>query len=73
MFALIGALATPMGFLARGEEVGDFPRAGWDPPVALAWAVYSTGFYVWKSVGVGILSPIYAMPSRTSRCSPASC
>ncbi len=64
VFAVVGALATPMGFLARGEEVGDFPRAGWDPPIALAWAVYSTGFYVWKSVGVGILSPIYAMPSR---------
>ena len=64
VFAVIGALATPMGFLARGEEVGDFPRAGWDPLIALAWAVYSTGFYVWKSVGVGILSPIYAMPTR---------
>jgi hypothetical protein len=64
VFVLVGVLATPMGFLARGEEVGDFPRAGWDPPIALAWAVYSTGFYVWKSVGVGILSPIYAMPSR---------
>lgn len=64
VFAVIGALATPMGFLARGEEVGDFPRAGWDPLIALAWAIYSTGFYVWKSVGVGILSPIYAMPTR---------
>jgi Tfp pilus assembly protein PilF len=64
VFAVIGALATPMGFLARGEEVGDFPRAGWDPLIALTWAIYSTGFYVWKSVGVGILSPIYAMPTR---------
>ena len=64
VFAVIGALATPMGFLARGEEVGDFPRAGWDPAIALAWAIYSTGFYVWKSVAVGILSPVYAMPTR---------
>lgn len=65
LFAVIGALALPMGFLARGEEVGDFPRAGWDLPVSLAWAVYSTGFYVWKSVAVGTLSPIYPMPTRS--------
>src|SRR5262245_25963058 len=64
LFAVIGALATPMGFLARGEEVGDFHRAGWDPLIALAWAVYSTGFYVWKTAGVGTLSPLYAMPTR---------
>jgi hypothetical protein len=63
-FAVVGALALPMGFLARGEEVGDFPRAGWDPVIALAWAVYSTGFYVWKTVGIGTLSPMYAMPTR---------
>jgi hypothetical protein len=64
VFAVVGALATPMGFLARGEEVGDFPRAGWDPLIALAWAIYSPGFYVWKGVGVGNLSPIYGMPTR---------
>lgn len=64
LFGALGVLALPMGFLARGEEVGDFPRAGWDPLIALAWAVYSTGFYVWKTVGIGTLSPIYAMPTR---------
>jgi Tfp pilus assembly protein PilF len=63
-FAVVGVLALPMGFLARGEEVGDFPRAGWDPLVSIAWALYSTGFYVWKSVGIGTLSPMYAMPTR---------
>jgi Flp pilus assembly protein TadD len=64
VFAMIGALALPMGFLARGDEVGDFSRAGWDPLMSLAWAVYSVGFYVWKTVGIGTLSPIYPMPTR---------
>jgi Tfp pilus assembly protein PilF len=64
LFLVIGALALPMGFLARGEEAGDFHRAGWDPLVALATAVYSAGFYVWKTVGIGISSPIYRMPAR---------
>ena len=63
-FAVIGALATPMGFLARGEDVGDFTAAGWDPLVAVLWAAYSVGFYVWKTVEIGTLSPIYAMPTR---------
>jgi protein O-mannosyl-transferase len=63
-FAVIGALATPMGFLARGENVGDFAAPGWDPLVAVAWATYSGGFYVWKTVGIGTLGPIYAMPTR---------
>jgi hypothetical protein len=65
LFVVIGVLAMPMGFLARGEEVGDFPRAGWDLPVSLAWAVYSVGFYVWKTVAVGTLSPVYPMPTRS--------
>jgi Tfp pilus assembly protein PilF len=64
VFAVIGALALPMGFLARGEEAADFARAGWDPPIALTWAAYSVGFYVWKTVGIGTLSPIYPMPTR---------
>lgn len=64
LFATIGALAAPMGFLARGEGVVDVYQAGWDPPIALAWAVYSTAFYLWKSVVVGALSPMYPMPAR---------
>lgn len=64
VFAAIGALAVPMGFLARAEDFGDVQHAGWDPPIALAWAVYSVGFYLWKSVGIGTLSPIYPMPAR---------
>ena len=63
-FVVIGLLGTPMGFLARGEEVGDFHRAGWDPRVSLAWGAYTTGFYVWKTIGIGTLSPIYPMPTR---------
>ena len=63
-FVVIGVLATPMGFLARGEEVGDFHRAGWDPLISLAWGAYTTGFYVWKTIGIGTLSPIYRMPTR---------
>jgi hypothetical protein len=63
-FVAIGVLATPMGFLARGEEVGDFHRAGWDPLVSLGWGAYTTGFYVWKTIGIGTLSPIYRMPTR---------
>jgi protein O-mannosyl-transferase len=63
-FAVIGALATPMGFLARSENVGDLAAPGWDPLVAVAWATYSGGFYVWKTVGIGTLSPIYPMPTR---------
>jgi protein O-mannosyl-transferase len=63
-FVVIGLLGTPMGFLARGEEVGDFHRAGWDPLVSLAWGAYTTGFYVWKTIGIGTLSPIYPMPTR---------
>ena len=66
VFAMIGALALPLGFLARGEEVGDFHRAGWDPLLSLAWAVYSTGFYIWKTAGIGTLSPIYPMPTRAN-------
>jgi hypothetical protein len=63
-FVVIGLLATPMGFLARGEEVGDFYRAGWEPRLSLAWGAYTTGFYVWKTVAIGTLSPVYAMPTR---------
>jgi Flp pilus assembly protein TadD len=63
-FVVIGVLATPMGFLARGEELGDVHRAGWDPLVSLAWGAYTTGFYVWKTVGVGTLSPLYPIPTR---------
>ena len=63
-FAVISVLGVLMGFLARGEEVGDFTTAGWNPLVGIAWATYSTGFYVWKTIGIGTLSPIYLMPTR---------
>jgi Tfp pilus assembly protein PilF len=62
-FAVISVLAVLMGFLARGHEVGEFGGV-WDPVVAIAWATYSAGFYVWKAVMIGTLSPIYAMPTR---------
>jgi Tfp pilus assembly protein PilF len=65
-FAVISVLGVLMGFLARGEEAGDFTMTGWDPPVAIAWATYSTGFYVWKTIGIGTLSPMYAMPTRAA-------
>jgi protein O-mannosyl-transferase len=63
VFAVIGLLATPMGFLARGEDVGDLAGV-WDPLLAFAWATYGAGFYLWKTVAIGTLSPIYAMPTR---------
>jgi Flp pilus assembly protein TadD len=63
-FAVISVLGVLMGFLARGEGAGDVTVPGWDPLVAIAWATYSTGFYVWKTIGIGTLSPIYPMPTR---------
>ena len=39
-FVVIGVLATPMGFLARGEELGDVHRAGWDPLISLAGGLH---------------------------------
>jgi hypothetical protein len=65
-FGVIGALAVPMGFLARGRDSMAFWGGGYDPGVALARAVHSGAFYVWKSVVVGSLSPVYAMPKRSA-------
>ena len=62
--ALFGALGVPMGFLARGEQPGDFLRAAWDPMVGVTWAIYTAASYVWREVGVSRLSPIYRMPTR---------
>jgi len=62
-FAVISLLAVLMGFVARGNEVGELEGV-WDPVVAVAWAIYSPGFYVWKTVVIGTLSPIYSMPTR---------
>src|SRR5262249_40132361 len=44
-FAVIGALATPMGFLARGEDGGGFTAAGWDPLMAGSGTACSAGIY----------------------------
>jgi hypothetical protein len=63
-FVLLAFLAVPMGFLARGDEVGDFWRFGYDPPIALAWSVYSAAFYVWKTLVPVGLGPLYLMPER---------
>ena len=63
VFALIGALGIPMGFLARGEQPGDFLRAAWDPLIGMAWAIYTAASYLWHGVGISRLSPVYQMPS----------
>ena len=60
----LGALAIPMGFLARSARPGEFWRVEYDPLVAGAWSVYSGAFYVWKTLCPWNLGPIYAMPSR---------
>jgi hypothetical protein len=62
--ALIGALGVPMGFLARGEQPGDFLRAAWDPLIGVAWAVYTAASYLWHGVGLAPLGPVYRMPTR---------
>ena len=61
-FGALALLAVPMGFLARGDEVGDFWRFGYDAPIALAWSVYGAAFYVWKTLFPIGLSPLYPMP-----------
>lgn len=61
-FGLLGLLTIPMAYFARGEEVGGFWRGGYDPSVAVTWGVYSLGFYVWKTLLPGNLSPVYPMP-----------
>jgi hypothetical protein len=63
-FAAIALLAVPMGFLARGDEVGDFWRFEYDLPMALSWSVYSAAFYVWKTLAPVALGPLYPMPER---------
>jgi protein O-mannosyl-transferase len=65
-FGVVGALAVPMGFLARGRDSMAFWSGGYDPGVAVARAIHSGAFYVWKSVGVGTLSPVYAMPKPSA-------
>ncbi len=62
LFAL-GALAIPMGFLARSRQPLDFWQVEYDPLVAGAWGVYSAAFYVWKTVWPWGLGPMYVMPS----------
>jgi Tfp pilus assembly protein PilF len=65
-FGVVGALAVPMGFLARGRDSMAFWDGGYDPGIAVVRAIHSSAFYVWKSVGVGSLSPVYAMPKRSA-------
>jgi protein O-mannosyl-transferase len=61
-FLALGLLTVPMAYLARGEEVGDFWHFGYEPSIALAWGIYSIGFYVLKTVSPVALGPIYPMP-----------
>jgi hypothetical protein len=61
-FGLLALLAVPMGYLARGEEVGDFWRFGHEPGLGLAWGVYSAAFYPWKTLIPAGLGPVYPMP-----------
>jgi hypothetical protein len=61
---VLGALAIPMGFLARSTRPENFWRVEYDPLVASAWSLYSGAFYVWKTLWPWDLGPIYAMPSR---------
>jgi hypothetical protein len=63
LFAL-GALAVPMGLLARSSRPLDFWRVEYDPLVSAAWGVYGAAFYVWKTLWPWSLGPIYTMPSR---------
>src|SRR5262249_53056688 len=63
--AVLGALAIPMGFLARSSRPLDFWRVDYDPLLATAWSVYSGAFYVWKTVWPWSLGPIYVMPTRS--------
>jgi hypothetical protein len=63
-FGALALLAVPMGFLARGDEVGDFWRFGYDLPIGLAWSVYSAAFYVRKTLVPLGLAPLYPMPER---------
>jgi Tfp pilus assembly protein PilF len=60
----LGALAVPMGFLARSGRPLEFWRVEYDPLVAGARGVYSGAFYVWKTLWPLGLGPIYVMPSR---------
>jgi tetratricopeptide (TPR) repeat protein len=62
--AALGALAIPMGFLARSNRPLEFWRVEYDPTLAGAWSVYSGAFYVWKTVWPQSLGPIYVMPAR---------
>jgi Flp pilus assembly protein TadD len=64
LHALLGALGVVMGFLARGEQPGDFLRAAWDPAVGVAWATYTAASYLSRGAGAARLSPIYRMPTR---------
>ena len=63
-FGGLSLLAVPMGFLARGDDVGDFWRFSYDPAIALTWSVYSAAFYVWKTLLPIGLGPLYPMPER---------
>jgi protein O-mannosyl-transferase len=62
--SILGALAIPMGFLARSSRPLDFWRLEYDPMLAVAWSVYSDAFYVWKTLWPWRLGPIYVMPTR---------
>jgi Flp pilus assembly protein TadD len=70
-FAALALLTVPMAYLARGEEVGDFWQFGYEPAIALAWGVYSLGFYVLKTVVPGTLGPVYPMPDSHDPMVPA--
>ena len=56
-FGALALLAVPMAYLARGDEVGEFWQFGYEPAIALAWGVYSVGFYVRKTARPGGLEP----------------
>jgi Tfp pilus assembly protein PilF len=61
-FGLLGLLTIPMAYVARGEDVTAFWLGGYDPAIAITWGIYSLGFYVWKTLAPGNLSPVYPMP-----------
>ena len=63
--AAVGALAIPMGFLARSNRPLGFWRIEHDPLVAVAWSVYSGAFYVWTTLWPRSLGPMYVMPTRS--------
>ncbi|HEY7539522.1 MAG TPA: tetratricopeptide repeat protein [Methylomirabilota bacterium] len=69
-YLLLALAAAVISVLVVIAKVGLTSSAAYPPTARVAMALYSLGFYLWKTLVPLLLSPMYELPARVEPASP---